>query len=285
MLGHAEHPVLPQERAVVGLMQAGEPHLLPLAVGLHGPGDVVLIPQHGPAGRLLVQQDVPLGVDVLLHILVVVQVVGGHIGDHRHFGALAHTDQLEAGQLHHGHIFRGHLGQHGQQRRPDVAAQMHGAPGRLEKLADEGGGGGLAVRAGHRHDLAGAKIEKELHLTGHHGAGGNGVLQGFLIELKAGGAQDDVLPLEPVHVVLPQAQPDAQAPDGIGIRAELLHRLFPVAEGHFCPQAHKLLDQGLMADPRADESHLFAAHQRSKLLLFLLHNKNLPRGVAPQTAG
>ena len=65
-----------------------------------------------------------------------------------------------------------------------------------------------------------------------------------------------------------------------------LHRLFPVAEGHFCPQAHKLPRSGsYWLTPAPMKAHLFAAHQRSKLLLFLLHNKNLPRGVAPQTAG
>src|SRR5699024_1885525 len=80
-----------QEGAVVDLVQAGEPDLGALAVPDHGAGDVVFIPQHRTAGRGLPQQDVALGVDVFLHILVVVQVVGGHVGDHRHPGAAAHT--------------------------------------------------------------------------------------------------------------------------------------------------------------------------------------------------
>ena len=122
VLCHAQHPVAAQESAVVGLPQPGKPDLLTLAVGLHGPGDVVLIAQHGAAGRHLMDQDVPLGVDVLLHILVVVQVVGGHIGDHSHLGALAHANQLEAGQLHHSHIIGRNVRQHGQQGCADVAA-------------------------------------------------------------------------------------------------------------------------------------------------------------------
>lgn len=77
VLGIAEHVVaFPQERTVVRLVQAGEPDLLALAVALHTAGNVVLIAQHGAAGRGLPQQNIPLGVDILLHILVVVQVVG-----------------------------------------------------------------------------------------------------------------------------------------------------------------------------------------------------------------
>ena len=141
-------------------MQAGKPHLLALAVCLHGAADLVLIPQHGAAGLLLVQQDIALGINVFLHILVVIQMVRGHIGDHGNVGACVHTDQLEAGKLHNSHVLRGHLRQHGQQGCADVAAQMHLAACGLVELGDEGGGGGLAVRAGHCHDLAGAEVEE-----------------------------------------------------------------------------------------------------------------------------
>ena len=129
VLGHAEHIVLfAQEGTVVGIVQAGEPDLLALAVLLHGAADLVLIAQHGTAGRVLVEQDVALGVDVLLHILVVVQMVGGDVGHHGDVGALVHADELEAGQLHHSHILGPDLGQHGQQGCTDVAAQMHLRP-------------------------------------------------------------------------------------------------------------------------------------------------------------
>ena len=149
ILGHAEHVVLlAQEGTVVGIVQAGEPHLLALAVGLHGTADLVLIAQHSAAGLLLVQQDVALGINVLLHVLVVVQMVGGDIGHHGNVGAGMHADELEAGKLHHSHILGSHLGQHGQQSCADVAAQMHLTACGLVELGDQGSGGGLRSRRG-----------------------------------------------------------------------------------------------------------------------------------------
>ena len=145
----------------VGLVQAGEPDLLALAVLLHAAGDVVLKAQHGAAGRGLPQQNVALGVDVLLHILVVVQVVGGHVRDDSHLRAAAHADELEAGQLDDGHSVGGHVGQLGQQRRTDVAAQKDLAARSLEHLGDQRRRRGLTIGAGHGHDLAGAKLKEK----------------------------------------------------------------------------------------------------------------------------
>lgn len=61
---------------MVGLVQAGEPELFTFAVSGHAPGDIVLITQYGAAGWLLPKQNVAFGINILLHILVVVQVVG-----------------------------------------------------------------------------------------------------------------------------------------------------------------------------------------------------------------
>ena len=270
VLGHAEHVILfAQECTVVGIVQAGEPNLPALAVLLHGAADLVLVAQHGTAGRVLVEQDVAFCVDVLLHILMVIEVVGGDVGHHRDLRALVHADELEAGQLHHSHILRPDLRQHGQQGRADVAAQMYFAACGLVELGDEGGGGGLAVRAGHGHDLAGAELEEQLHLAGDHGAGGHGVLQRLLeIAHEARGAHDDVL--------LPEAQIDAQLLDGGGVVAEIFHALFLVAEGDVRTQLHELPDERLMADARADKGNLFALDEVCKLLLFLLHKKRPP---------
>ena len=253
-------------------MQAGEPDLLALAVGLHPTGDLVLIAQHLAAGRHLMDEDVPLGVDVLLHILVVVQMVGGNVGDHRDLRALVHTDQLEAGQLHNRHILRSHLGQHGQQSGADVATQVHLAASGLIELGDEGGGGGLAVGAGHAHDLTGAEIKEKLHLAGDHGTRRHSVLQGlFKIAHKAGGTHDDVPAFEAFEVVFAQAQVNAQLPDGGSVIAKIVHGLLLVAEGHMSAQLHKLLDERLMADAGTNECNLFALDQCGKLLLFFLH--------------
>ena len=183
-----------------------------------------------------------------------------------------HADELEAGQLYHGHIVGAHLGQHGQKRCADVAAQMYFAASGLEELGDQGRGGGLAVGAGHSHDGAGAEIKEQFHLAGDHGTGRHGILQGFLkVAHKAGGAHNDILALEAVQIVLTQAQVDAQLPDGGGVISEVLHALFLVAQGNVCPQLHKFFDQGLVADARADKGHLFALDELFELLLILLH--------------
>ena len=211
------------------------------------------------------QQNVPLGVNVLLHILVVVQMIGGHVGDHRHLGAAAHGNQLEAGQLHHGHVLRAHIPQTGQQRVADVAAQQYLAAGGLHHFGDEGGGGGLAVRAGHRDDLARTVFKEQLHLAGDHHPGGQRRLQLRLGVIIAGGTHDDVLSGKPVGVMLAQTQRNVQAAQRVGVAAKILQRFFLVAEGHLRPHLHKLRDALFMADACADEGDLFAPDQGLQL--------------------
>ena len=259
VLGIAERVVaLAQKRAVVGLVQAGEPELLALAIALHRAGDVVLIAQHGAAGRLLPKQDVALGVDVLLHVLVVVEVVGGHIGDDRHLGAAAHADQLEAGQLDHSHSVRRDVGQLGQQSRADVAAQKDLAACGFKHFGDQRSGGGLAVRAGHGYDLAGAELEEKLHLTGDKRTGGLGGLQLRLEILIARRAHDDILPGETVGVMLAQAQGHIQAAQRVGVIAKILDGFFLVTQRDVCAQFHKLLNAAFMADTGTDKGNFFA---------------------------
>ena len=152
---------------------------------------------------------------------------------------------------------------------------MHFAACGLVELGDEGGGGGLAVRAGHGHDLAGAEIEEQFHLASDHSTGSHGILQGlFKVAHKARGAHDDVLPLEAVQIVFAKAQVDAQLPDGGGVIAKVLHALFLVAQSHMSAQLHKLLDKGLVADARADKGDLFALNKLGKLLLIFLHKNS-----------
>lgn len=132
---HAQHAVRPQETTVFHHALTREPAAAPLYIRGHGAGDLVFIAQHGFSVRLLVQEDIALGVDVFLHILVVVQMVGRDVRHHRHLRGLAHADKLEAGKLHHGYI-RGRDGvHHRQQRAAQVAAQMHGVPRRLQYFA------------------------------------------------------------------------------------------------------------------------------------------------------
>ena len=252
---------LPQEGALVCVMQAGKPDLLALAVLLHTARDLVFKAQHGAAWRHLPQQDVPLGVNVLLHVLMVVQMVGGHIGDDRHLGADAHADQLEARQLDNGDRLGGHIRQLGQQCSADVAAQKHLAAGSLKHLGDQRCGRGLAVRAGHGHDLAGAKLKEKLDLAGDLCAGLQGSLQLGLVIFVARCAHNNILPGKAVSIMLAQTQADMQAAQRVRIRAKILKGLFLIAERDLRAQLHKLFDAALVADTRTDKGNLFALNK------------------------
>ena len=78
--------------------------------------------QHRSGKGPLVQENVFLGGDVLLHRPVDIQMVRGHIGHHRYFRALPHRKQLERGKLYHRHVVRLYRFQLREQRPPDVAA-------------------------------------------------------------------------------------------------------------------------------------------------------------------
>ena len=152
---------------------------------------------------------------------------------------------------------------------------MHLAACGLVEFGDKGCGGGLAVRASHGHDLAGAEIEEQFHLAGDHGTGSHGILQGlFKVAHKARGAHDDILTLEAIQIVFAQAQVNAQLLDGCSVIAKVLHALFLVAQGHMSAQLHKLLDEGLVADACADKGDLFALNKLGKLLLIFLHKNS-----------
>ena len=256
---------LSQECTVVGLVQAGEPELFTFAVSGHAPGDIILITQYGAAGWLLPKQNVAFGINILLHILVVVQVVGGHVGHNRHLGTLAHADQLEAGKFHNSDISRGNVRQLGQQGCANVAAQEHLAAGSLKHLGNQGGGGGFAVRAGHSHDLAGAQLKKEFYLAGHKRTGLFGGLQLRLKEFIAGGAHDDILSGKAIGIMLAKAELYVQLAQRIGVITKIIQALFLVAEGDICPQRGKHGDARFVADARTDECHLFASDHCFKL--------------------
>ena len=69
-----------------------------LAGELESLGLTVQIENH-PVSLALVAENVGLSRRVLLHRVVVVQVVGGQVGEYRDIGALVHRHQLERGQL------------------------------------------------------------------------------------------------------------------------------------------------------------------------------------------
>ena len=174
-------------------------------------GDVVIQIEHRPVIGTLVAEDVGLGLGVLLHGVVVVQVVGGQIGDHGDVGALLHGHQLEGGQLQHGVIVVLHAGHIGQQRAADVAAHIDVLPRLLQKLGDQGGGGGFAVAAGHAHQSAGAQLEEQLHFGGEHAAVLHSLLHLRRVGTEAGGAEDQIELIQLGQIVRAQTQAGAQA--------------------------------------------------------------------------
>ena len=212
-------------------------------------GDVVVEVKYRPVPRLLVEIDVPLGVGILLHGVVIVQVVGGQVGEHGHVGAEGHGHQLEGGQLHHDHVIRRHAAHVGQQGLADVAAHVDVEPGLFQKLADEGGGGGLAVASRHAEDLAGAQLEEQLHLRGDLPALLRRLLQLRVIGAQAGGTENHVKAIELVQIVLPQLEAGTQALQLVG---QLLHPL----PGGFV--AHRDLQAG--AQHHADKGGVAHAH-------------------------
>ena len=185
-----------------------------------------------------------------------------------------HADQLETGQLHHCHGIRRHISQLGQQCGTDIAAQENLAAGGLEHFGNQGGGGGLAIGAGHSHNLAGAELKEQLHLTGDHRAGLLGRLQRCLEVLIAGGAHDDILPRKPIGIVFAQAQVDIQPAQCVGIIAEGFQRFFLVTEGHIGPHGHKLLNALFVADAGPDKGNFFALNQLFELFNRLHENSS-----------
>ena len=262
LLSIAEHVILcPQEGAIVGFMQTGKPYLLAFAVALHPTADFVLIAQHSAARRFLPQQDVPLGVDVLLHILVMIQMVGRHIGNHRHLGAAAHADQLEAGQFHHRHRIRRYIRQLGQQRSTDIPPQENLPTSSFHHFGNQCGGGSFPVGTGHGNDLTGAELKEQFHLAGDHGAGLQRCLKFRFVVLVARRTHNDILPGKTIGIMFAQAQRHMKTAKRIGVVTKLLQALFLVTECNLSSQLYKLFNAALMADTRADKGNFFAADQ------------------------
>ncbi len=71
------------------------------------------------------ENNVPLGLDVLVHIFVHVQMVWRKISNHSDVRAFAHRNQLKTREFHNGNVVFADVFNDGQQRRTDVSAQMN----------------------------------------------------------------------------------------------------------------------------------------------------------------
>ena len=124
---------------------------------------IVRIQDQAAVGRLM-QQDLPLGVDVILKVPVLIQMVGRNVGHHRDIRAAAHAVKLEGAELQHGDIVRADIRDLAQQGVSDIAAEVHPKARSLQELRQNCGGRGLPVAAGDGDHPAGAEGEKDLHL-------------------------------------------------------------------------------------------------------------------------
>jgi len=125
---------------------------------------VVLPEDEGVGGRQVVE-DAELGVDIVLHLVVVtVEVVGGDVHDHRHVGLeIVHVLELERAELDDVYVvvLAGHLQR---QALADVAGQPYVVARVLEDVVGQQRSGGLAVAACDAHHLGVGVASGQLNL-------------------------------------------------------------------------------------------------------------------------
>ena len=193
-------------------------------------------------------------------------MVGGHIGDHRHMGGLAHGHQLEGGKLHHGEVLRLHFPGHGQQGLADVAPQPHPLPFGLEHFGDEGGCGGFAIGTGDGQDGTGADFKEHFHFGSKAAALGLGLLQGGQVGPDARRAEDHFLG-QVLKVPLPQLEPDAHFFQLAGGISQLLSGFF-IAGGDTRPGLAQKPDEGAVGNADAQHRRFLPVHRAEKSFHF-----------------
>ena len=245
-----EHAIL-QKNSIRHPPLTGKP--ADLTGGLPGglPAVSVVGVEDGDAVSPLVQEDVLLGLYILLIALVDVQVVGGEIRHHSDGGAPLHGHELKGGELQHGVVLRAHLRRVAEEGAANVAPQPDGLALRLKKLRKDGGGGGLSVAAGNGDHMAGTDLEEGLHLRGQDAAPRYGSGQLRRVWPETGGAEDHIL-RQVLKVVLPQAEAAALDRQFLRQGAQSLPAL-PVPGRHGNMAAQQQFDEGPVADADTDD--------------------------------
>ena len=268
------HPVnyaVFQIGAVFRADPAGE--VMGLAVAQQGRGDGIVGVDHQQAGAVLELVDVLLGLDVLVHVLVDIQVVGGQIGDDGALGAALHVHELEGAELHHGEILLLHFGEERKQGRADVAAQPDLLALGLQKLGDQGGGGGFSVGAGDGDGVAAAQLEEDLHLRGDLRALCPQKLDGGVAGVHTGGTEDHIC-LDAVEIALAQAQDAA-----VFLQLEdFVLQFFPgsaVAAGDLAAEGKEQTNQRAVADAQTQHGDLLAPQGFKIMVKCRKHVNNL----------
>ena len=180
----------------------------------------------------------------------------GKVGKDGDVGAGLEGHELEGGQLQHCHVVLPHLPGLREQGLADVPPQVDGIAGVFQHFRDEGGCGGLAIAAGDGDDLAGADLEKGLHLRGQHTPFLDCRQEGRDVRPDAGGAEDHVL-IQSLQIVRAQPQLGAQ---GLQFLRQCAKAGFwgLVTGGHGDSRLEQGFDQRGVGHPNADDGHAFS---------------------------
>ncbi len=199
-------------------------------------------------------KDIFLRGNVLRHVPVHIQVIGGQIGEDSDMRTLLpHGQQLEGAELQHRDVLVAHLPRLRQQRMADIAAQVDGPPRPAQKLGDDGSGRGLAVAAGDADNGTRADPEEHLHLRGDLAAVSGSLQQLRHVGPHTGSAEDDILP-QALQVVRSQVQADAHGLQVVAVLPQVLPALFVAGrDGH--AGSGQRLDQRPVGHADADDRH------------------------------
>ena len=122
-----QDPVFAEESACAHRAPDGEFKQAPANIGGKGCGKLVVNAEHRARKRVLMQHNVALGIDILLHVPMHVEMIRADVRHNRDAGAFTHGNQLKARQFRNGKVIIADIAQDRHQRTPDVAADMRAA--------------------------------------------------------------------------------------------------------------------------------------------------------------
>ena len=259
----ADHAVF-QIHAVFRPCQPGEELHGSLRVSGEAARDIVIVVQDDLAGFVLILEDVFLGLHILGHVLVHVQMVRGHVRHDGNVGRALHRHELEGTELDHGNVRRRHVRRLRQKGRADVAADPDAVARVLQNFCDQGRGGRFAVGAGHGDDAAGADLEERFHFTGKLRALFAQPAQRRDIRVHTGRAEDDIS-LHIVKIMLSDMEHGARPLQLQNLRVELFPRRF-VAGQHVQSVRKEHPDERPVAHADAEHGDFFI-NQGIKILV------------------
>ena len=245
-----------QERAVRDLFAAAEEPRPRCRLFRELARDVVVFVENSDVALVLIEIDILLRRDVLVHILVHIQMVRRKVRHHRDVRRALHIKQLERRELDDREVFRLHLLRVAQQRVADVAAEIHGLPRRAQHFGDDARRGGLAVAARHADDRTWADLEKDLHFRRHDAAARFRLEQRRNVRPHARRAENDVR-AQIIEVAFAKLQVRAQRFKLLRALAEVFAALFVAGDDLHTVSAQKL-DERRVAHADAEHCRCFS---------------------------